>query len=305
MQNQGTRAPRRILVTGATGLLGSSAVPFLRQLGHEVIAHGFHASAEIRFDLTDSAAVQAALDSARPQAVLNLVALADVDQCQADENQAFRVNATAVGQLARACQAGGIALTHISTDHLYDADGRTGQPAAPSLEDEVRIRNVYAASKLAGDQEAQRAGATVLRTNFFGRSQHPTRRSFSDWIVASFQRGQGTRLFEDVYFSPLTLQTLCAMIERTLREPIPGIFNLGSREGLSKCQFGLEVAKALGLDSRGVTRVSVEDAGFPAPRPKDMRMNSGKFEAAYGVTLPTLAQELKSIPRDYEGVRLA
>lgn len=278
--------PRRILVTGASGLLGSTLAPTLARAGHRVVTHALRRSADATFDLTDEARTLSELDRMRPEVILNLVALTSVEACESDPVLARRMNVLTVENLARwTSRNPGTLLVQVSTDMVYDGAGE--QP-----EEAVRLTNQYAITKHAGEEAALAADATVLRTNFFGPSRVDGRPSLSDWILGRLRSGQPTPLFRDIQFSPLSLDTLGEMMLRVVAARIPGTYNLGSHGGMSKSAFGLALAAAHGLPT---THAEVTDSRFAVHRPKDMRMDVTRFERSFGVRLPTLLDEIRRL----------
>ncbi|MCG6859401.1 MAG: SDR family oxidoreductase [Salaquimonas sp.] len=280
-----------ILVTGASGLLGHTLAPFLRQAGHEVTTAGHsHATGVDRlFDTTDEKAVRTVLDEVWPQIVINLVGLTNVDNCEEDPQEAWRLNVKSVETLAGwVREVDDCRLIHISTDQVYGGVG-------PHVEDDIDIVNVYALSKYAGELAALQADATVLRTNFFGPSHLEGRPSFSDWAVATLRSGEAFTGFDDVLFSPLTMTTLSKAVERVVHAPKAGVFNLGSRGGCTKAEFIASVARAFDLDASAMRHGSQADIGLKARRPGDMRMDSALFEEAYDFKLPVTEEEISGL----------
>jgi dTDP-4-dehydrorhamnose reductase len=277
----------RVLVTGASGLLGGALCPRLRAAGWEVQTHSRRSATDFGGDLADGAATAAMVAQAAPDAVVHLAALADVDACERDPAAAWRANVLAVSALAAACTAGGrrVPLVVASTDQVYDGQGAQG-------EDAVAPRNVYALTKLAGELAAAPAGATVLRLNFFGPSAVPGRPSFSDWLAGAFAARRPITLFTDVLFSPLHLDSVCAAVIAVLARPRAGVYNLGSRDGMSKRDFAHRVAAALGLSAEAARDGTRADVTLAARRPGDMRMDVSRFSAAWDFPLPTLAEEI-------------
>ena len=90
----------RVLVTGSTGLVGGTLVPRLRQADMDVVAHGFTKGGQVSADLTDRDATMSLLDEVRPDAIINLVALTNVDTSEKDPNLAYRLNVLTVENLA-------------------------------------------------------------------------------------------------------------------------------------------------------------------------------------------------------------
>ncbi len=287
-----------VLVTGATGLLGRSLVAHLRAAGHAVVEHGFAARADVHADLRSASETAAMLTQVRPTCIINLAALTNVDACEADPHRAYLLNVASVENICQWIRQERLVqrdchLIQISSDQLYDGPG-------PHHEAQVTIRNCYAFSKIAAELAAASVPSTILRTNFFGPSRCPGRSSFSDWIYQSLKQDLALQVFEDVLFSPLSIDSLSGMIERVLEKKPQGTFNLGSREGLSKADFAFAFAEALALPTRQLRRSqSAEMAKLKAYRPKDMRMDSRRFEQKMNLSLPTLADEILSMRSAY------
>jgi dTDP-4-dehydrorhamnose reductase len=284
----------RVLITGATGLLGATLVSVLESSGIDVCRHG-RRDGDIKSELTDRQAVKALLERSRPDTVVNLAALTNVDECERFPQQAYLANTRVVENLVAALAESGDRkhLVQISTDQLYDGTG-------PHQEGAIALGNYYAFSKYAGELAAAGTSSTILRTNFFGRSRCSSRSSFSDWIVGALRRGETVKVFEDVYFSPLSLERLASLICHVLERPVPGVFNLGSREGMSKAEFCYSLARVLGLPAGPMIRARSTDVELRAYRPKDMRMDCSRFEQSFGVQLPTLQQEIDSMKGSYD-----
>src|SRR6266849_654080 len=131
----------RIAVVGARGQLGAAVV-------HECsTSHAVTALTHADLDVTDAAAVGAAMDRMRPDAIVNCAAYNDVDGAEDHPVDALNLNAFAVRALARAAGACNAALVHYGSDFVFD--GTANQPYAET--DAPNPRGAYAASKLMGE----------------------------------------------------------------------------------------------------------------------------------------------------------
>jgi dTDP-4-dehydrorhamnose reductase len=284
----------RVLVVGATGLLGSAVTSYLQRSECDVIKIGFtNSGADEYCDLLDAHLIERLITKVAPDTVVNLVALTNVDYCEEVPNDAFLLNVKAVQNLTAGMR--GLRkpyLIHISTDQVYDSPG-------PSNEDNVQIGNVYALTKYAGEIAALRVPCTVLRTNFFGKSLLPGRLSFSDWVIERIKLGALTDVFDDVIVSPLHMSTVAAMIHRVIsfrgQTETLGIFNLGSCDAMSKANLAYEFASTLSLPTHNLVRTKVDAAKLKAYRPKSMEMDVSRFEGVFGVKLPKLKDEVAKI----------
>ena len=284
----------RVLVTGARGLLGSTLVPHLQARGHTVLRLGRAGEVEVRADLCDVDQVFRALDKAKPDVIMNLAALADVDECERSTQSAYLMNVRIVENLADWIKRSGTHchLIQISTDQVYEGSG-------PHAETDIRLTNFYGFSKYAGELAAAVVPSTILRTNFFGPSRCPGRTSLSDWLVQALTNGDAITVFDDARFSPLSLQHLAELLEPLVEKRLPGIYNLGSAHGMSKADFAFVLAEVLGLPTANMRRGNSGQAALTAYRPQDMRMDSLRFETAFGVRLPALSEEIQSMKAAY------
>jgi dTDP-4-dehydrorhamnose reductase len=131
----------RFLVTGAAGMLGQDLVQVLAGRADIEVAP----LARNRLDITDAAAVDAAVDG--HDVVINAAAWTDVDGAEAHEDLATAVNGAGVANLARACAGSGAVLVHVSTDYVFP-----GTADHPYAEDAPTTPiNAYGRSKLAGE----------------------------------------------------------------------------------------------------------------------------------------------------------
>jgi dTDP-4-dehydrorhamnose reductase len=285
----------KVLITGATGLLGKSLVSYLKNVGHNVVTHARTGGADFLVDLADSDKSFDMLSRIQPDIVINLVSLTNVELCQDQPNLAYLANTRSVENLTNwILQTGANChLIQISTDHLYDGNGLQS-------EDQIKLTNSYAFSKYAGEMAATRVPSTILRTNFFGHSKVPHRESITDWVFSSLTLGKSIQVFDDVFFNPLSMVTLAEIIDLVLeRKPI-GTFNLGSHNGMSKADFNYYFSDCLGLPTNNMTRIKSHEAMFlKTYRPKDMRMNCAKFENLLQVQLPSLMDEIKLVAGEY------
>jgi dTDP-4-dehydrorhamnose reductase len=284
-----------ILVTGATGLLGRSLVPLLRKRGHNIVTQARVGDEDFLVDLADRNNVYEMLSQIQPTAIINLVGLTSVEVCQEQTNAAYLANTKTVENIVQWIRQSGkeCHLIQISTDHLYDGSG-------PHTEEIVTLTNNYALTKYSGELAAGSVSSTILRTNFIGLSKATNRESLTDWVFVSLKNGEKIKVFEDVFFSPLSMTTLSEMINVVIEQKPIGTYNLGSRNGMSKADLGFAFAEYLGLKTKTMKRINSDQSTFlKTYRPKDMRLDSTKFEKALQLIMPNLSDEVKLAAKDY------
>ena len=236
-------------------------------------------------DLRDADAVSALIEGIRPDLVVHLAALTDVDACERSPVEAFESNVRATENLVNEAsrQNSNVRFIYFSTDQVYDAPG-------PSTEACVRPGNVYALTKLWGEDHARRLkNALVLRVNFFAGPDA----GLISWLVGKCAAGEPVQLFTDVLFNPLHTCQLAESLGELIDCHVTGTLNLGaSGAAMSKAQFLRAAAVVLGLDQSGLQDGSVANLDLDAYRPRDMRMNVGQVEEALGHALPSIEDGL-------------
>lgn len=287
-----------ILVLGSYGYLGSSICESWKNDPNLLLyKQGRSKLAQCNIDIFNSTELSDFLRSNSIDIVLNLIAATNVDKCAMNLEYARDSNIEAVRHVVDAIslirsEYGRPHLIHISTDQVYSGPGL-------HQEDAVNPINVYGLTKLAGEVIASSINATVLRTNFIGKSTNSDRVSLSDWIVKSLKSGEQITVFDDVLFSPLHLTTIASIIKSCCQIKIGGIYNLGSNEGGSKAELALKLAHILNLDSRLLTIGTLGEGKLVARRPSDMRMDLLKFTHTYSMKLPNYSLEIEKTAKDY------
>lgn len=288
----------KILLIGCTGLLGSRLLAHLKSLNqYQVYGVSRHsADADIQIDFSDTEMALGLLAQLAPDLIINLAAITDVEACQRNLDLAYKVNckiAENVSLYNTGFAKSPAFIIQISTDHLYDGEG-------DSKESDVVMLNNYAITKYCAEKSLPVQQSVVLRTNFLGRSYVGPSVSLTDSMYARYQSGDEIKLFNDVFISPLSMSTLCDVISVCLRKKIPGTYNVGSKDGLSKEEIITSFFRELDVKDFRYESISIESLSQLTVRPKDMRMDVSAFEQAYNYTLPSLKNEIREIANEYK-----
>ncbi|MCZ2122833.1 MAG: SDR family oxidoreductase [Anaerolineaceae bacterium] len=283
----------RLLITGASGLLGINlALEAMRE--HEVIGidRGKLKSAPfqvIRADILKKDDINSILDSTNPDWFINCAALANLEKCEEDPEQARILNTELPRDLAIACVKREIPFVHLSTDSVFDGT----KEGIYTEEDEPNPPGVYSQTKLDGERAVQQVNpqAIIARVNFFGWSLG-AKRSLSEFFVNNLSEGKNVNGFTDVIFCPMWVnhlaQTLIAMLEKDLR----GLYHVVGAQAMSKYQFGVEVARKFGLRESLIAPQSVERSSLTAPRSHNLWLSVHKLSTDLGGEIPAFSTGL-------------
>ena len=285
----------KTIITGAGGQVGAELARALSLTGAG--AGPAVALTRRELDVGDRAAVRAAVGALRPDAVINCAARTAVDDCEADADGAFRVNAAGAGHLAEACAAAGAHLTTISTDYVFD--GRKAEPYTE--DDEPGPLSVYGRSKLAGEQAAfAAAGGTVavVRTSLVCGAQGS---NSVKTVLAQLRRGGELRYVTDQVACPTFAADLAEMLLRLARRRRSGLFHVTNQGAVSRFEFARATAAAAGADPGRVLPITTAELTPPpaAARPAFSVLDNAALRAAglpllrhFGEPLRELVAEL-------------
>ena len=261
----------RWLITGATGMLGRDLVDTLTQKGEDVTPLG-----RADLDITDPAAVTAAVKSAEPDVLVNCAAWTAVDDAEAREEDALAVNGRAVVSLAEACAAARAFLIQVSTDYVFD-----GLATSPYPEDGVPApRTAYGRTKLAGERAARTIlpnAAYILRTAWLYGAHG---RNFVHAMIRLAAAGISPLIVNDQRGQPTWSLDVARQIHALINAGAsPGIYHATSSGettwyGLAEEVFRLFAATAVsgtsiptGINQLGPTPTTSATYQRPAPRP--------------------------------------
>lgn len=246
----------RILVTGATGLLGHALVPVLQQ-SHQVIGLSSRDC-----DIRDEAATRRVLRAHSPDLVIHLAAYRDADGCELDPRRAEESNATGTRNVAQACAEISAAMVYTSTDYVFD-----GQQEEPYCEqDRPNPINIYGRSKLWGEQHVQ----AILERYFIVRTSWlvgPNGRSFVNTIIQLARRQEELRVVNDQRGSPTYTCHLASKLAELADTKAYGIYHITGSGSCTWFELAQTVVELCGLNGVRVVPISSEECGRPARRP--------------------------------------
>jgi dTDP-4-dehydrorhamnose reductase len=255
-----TRGPRRVLLLGARGQLGTDLAA--RLAGADLVA-----PARAELDVTDPAAVEAAVAAARPAVVINTTAAHRVDDIERDPAPAFAVNAVAAHHLARIAARHGARLVHFSTDYVFGGAG-----PGPYAEDAPPAPlNAYGVSKLAGERlvlNADPAHLVIRTSGLYGVAGSSGKGgNFVETMLRLAREGRPIRVVADQILAPTYTADLAEAVLRLLAlDPPGGVYHLTNSGACSWLEFARRIFALAGLapDLRGI---SSAEWGAPARRP--------------------------------------
>jgi len=291
----------RVAVLGGSGLVGSQVRALAQPAGGAWPADAagglWPREVEVivprhaELDVLDEAAVASFLDASRPDALLNLVAWADVDGAEAERGdtagQVYRLNAHVPGVLARLCSQRGVFFVHVSTDYVFDGTNdtrpyREQDPANPLC--------WYARTKYAGELAIGESGAAacIARIEMPFTAQEHAKRDFARTCLARLRAGQPLAGVTDQRITPVLLDDAARALLRLAALRRPGIVHVAATSWTTPYLFARGIAERLRLDTGLVEPARFDEFSKrrPATRPQHSWLDVSLCSELIGPGIP-------------------
>jgi dTDP-4-dehydrorhamnose reductase len=272
---------RRVLVTGASGMLGSDLAPALAGAGMEVFARP-----KSDLDITSDGQVDSAFHEIHPEVVVNCAAFTRVDACETDP-LAFEVNAGAVERLADRCIRYHAQLVQISTDFVFDGDKRT-----PYVEDDPTAPlSAYGRSKDLGERAALRVptGLIVRSSWLFGLGGW----NFVEAILEQVAEGKRRlAVVADQRGRPTATLDLAQAILALLQGGAVGLYHFANRGEVSWFEFARTILGLAGHEDVEIEPIDSTSLARPAKRPAYSALDTSRYERVTGRSVRHFSEAL-------------
>ncbi|HRW09950.1 MAG TPA: dTDP-4-dehydrorhamnose reductase [Caldilineaceae bacterium] len=252
---------KKVLVTGAKGMLGSDLCQILRQRDYEVVITDIG-----EMDVRNRTQVRATMQAVEPDWVIHLAAMTDVDACERDPDESFRSNTIATQNVALACQEMDVLMTYVSTISVFD-----GTSAVPYTEfDTPNPQSWYSRSKYQGEHIVEKLlnRYYIVRAGWMFGGGPEDKKFVAKIMELAMQRDKLT-VVDDKFGSPTYTHDIGTGIVNIADTGLYGTYHMVNTGGYcSRFEFSKKI-----LELAGITTCEIEpvnSARFPlaAPRPR-------------------------------------
>jgi dTDP-4-dehydrorhamnose reductase len=283
----------KILILGSSGFLGKLIYKKLKN-NFNVINNGLKKK---RISLVNFKKTNDLLLNINPNLIINCAALTNIDQCEKFPKKSYDVNVKAVENIFKVKKKNNLNFFFIqfSTDSLYDSKKNINNKETKI----PKIHNIYSRHKNIVEKICLK-NKSLIFTNFFGKYKN----NITNWIYKETlsKSKKEINLFDDINFSPLRATRIAEIISYIIQKGYynkNGIYNLGSRNGLSKYNFAILFLKKLNLLKKKKINKVKSSQYVKVKRSRNMRMSVVKFEKNFKMKLNTLKKEISLCANEY------
>ena len=277
---------KNILITGANGQLGNE----MRVLSEENKEYTYFFTDVAELDICNEQAVMDFVKANDIHVIVNCAAYTAVDKAEENIEFCTKLNADAVGYLAKAAEANQAEFIQISTDYVFDGTAHT-----PYGETEPTCPNsVYGSTKLAGEQNALTlcSRSMVIRTAWlystFGNN-------FVKTMIRLGKERDTLGVIFDQIGTPTYARDLACAIYAAIRQGVtPGVYHFSNEGVCSWYDFTKAIHRLAGIKDCKVNPLHTEEYPTPAKRPHYSVLDKTKIKATYGIEIPYWMDSLQA-----------
>ena len=284
----------KILILGSSGILGKRL--FYKLSKYFNVYHT--GLAKRKYNLKNTANIKKLLNKTKPNLIINCLAVADIDKCEKSKILSHKINVEMVKKFLNLKKIYDFHFIQFSTDQMYDGKNDSSFSSETS---KPHLFNEYTKQKIDAEKICSKYKSLIFRINFFGKS-FSKKKTITDWIFNAFKEKKHFFLIKDVIFNPLSIYSIENILVKLIQKKNifkHGIYNLGSKNSLSKADFAIKFAKKIKLKNNNFTKIRSEKL-FKIKRPKIMSMNVNKFEKTFNIKLNSLDHEIKNEVKFYK-----
>ena len=276
----GIRQTMNILVTGANGQLGRE----MQRLS-AVSPNNYTFTDVAELDVTDAGAVRQAVAQTRAEVIVNCAAYTNVERAEEDEEAADRLNRGAAENLARAAEANGATLIHVSTDYVFD-----GTAHLPYTEDAPTAPlGVYGRTKLAGERAVAESGCKYLTFRTAWLYSEYGNNSLKTMLRLTAEKERLNVVFDQAgtptYAGDLAM-TIFSIVEGGYFAGNEGLYHFSNEGVASWYDFAAEIAAAAGHDKCRIRPCRTAEFPTKAARPAYSVLDKSKIKETFGLEIP-------------------
>lgn len=287
---------KKLLVTGGSGLFGSKLIDLAKRENYTIYAtykqHKPLNAILRRVDISKRVQVKKIFDEVQPDFVIHAAALTNVDKCELEKKEAYKINVEGVKNVVEECKKNNAFFVYVSTDYVFD-----GEKGLYKEDDTPNPINYYGMTKLKGEEYVKNLDDfCIARTSsLFGTVSSRNKLNFFLWVLKKLKNDSKVRVISDQWNSPTLNTNLANMVLEILERRITGIYHLAGDTRIDKYAFSKLIAQVYNFDVNLIVPILSNEISYVARRPRDSSLNVEKARQMLNNKPLRIEQALKKV----------
>jgi len=261
---------KKLLIFGGSGFVGGNLVLTACKQDWEVSIADNRPIPQAEWwlvDILDKDMLDKVIEDVKPTAVVNVAAVADIDQAEREQELADKVNVEGARYIAESCAKRGIKLVFFSSDAVFDGQG--GQYTEEDIPNPI---NHYGRTKAEAEKAVLQAcpSAAIIRISLVLGFPVTTGNSFFANLESKLREGKEILCPLDEIRTPVDVTTLSECVLELCENDFSGLIHIGATDSINRYDLTRKAARRMGFDETLVKpQILPEASSGRAPRHKN------------------------------------
>ena len=295
---------KKLFIIGVGGLTGSKLVEIAKKDFEIFGSYNYRdpkssIQKNIKLNISNSTKIKEILEEIKPDVVINTAGINNVDYCEKNPDLALKINIQAVKEICQITKKLGIKFVQLSSDSVFD-----GTKQLPYEEiDETESINYYGETKIKSEKIVlENPNNVVVRASvLYGYLPHNLAKiessskksiNFGQWLINKLSINEKVRIITDEYSSPIIADDFARSILHIIKYEGNGIFHSAPKLQITRYDFSVKIAKALGLSVKLIEPVSNKELGRDVNTGSNKCLSSKKLSGNLNYKFLTLDESL-------------
>ena len=303
---------KKLFVIGTGGLTGSKLVEIAKKDFEIFGSYNYRdpkssIQKNIKLNISNSTKIKEILEEIKPDVVINTAGINNVDYCEKNPDLALKINIQAVKEICQITKKLGIKFVQLSSDSVFD-----GTKQLPYEEiDETESINYYGETKIKSEKIVlENPNNVVVRASvLYGYLPHNLAKiessskksiNFGQWLINKLSINEKVRIITDEYSSPIIADDFARSILHIIKYEGNGIYHSAPELQITRYDFSVKIAKALGLSIKLIEPVSNKELGRDVNTGSNKCLSSKKLSGNLNYKFLTLDESLDLLKTQFK-----
>lgn len=285
----------KVLVLGGSGLVGKSLLK-LNNEKFDIIATynknqiNVPKILSVKCSLPDDFnKLEETIRNEKPEVIVNAMGFSNIDFCETNKEESYQLHVKITEKISELVAMYNIKTIFLSSDYVFD--GKKGNYTEFDIPNPI---NYYGKTKMEAEKIILKQPQNVVfRTSIIYDWDFRVR--FFNYVIDNLKNQKEIETTYDVFNSVTLVDSLIKSIFLAIEKDVSGLFHVVDSTCVNRFEFAKCIAKIFKFDDKLIKKVSIDDIGVIAKRPKNTCLNNSKAKKSLGIKFRTLEEGIKQV----------